>query len=545
MGNYLSCTLSAPAGKHLGAAKVIFPTGEVRQFCEPTKAAEIMLECPNFFLVNSSSLQMGRRFSALNADEDLEMASVYTLFPMKRVNSVVTAADLGALFLSAKRVSVGNGRISPECGEVMPVLSERAATASGVEAGVLKLDTSGIEEFSTPEFQHRLSMCRSKKPLLETIAEEPASPLSFSIIALPLSFDYQPTNLPVLGFSLVQAMAGIRLPPEDNDASQARATAAADLISDDDRSVAADSWSIKSDYGSTLDDDQRHADASDALAAAPYRAASDYSSDKEEPDAEPVTSMLGFQSYWDAAYADELVNFREHGHAGEVWFGADVMEMVASWTKRLCIDISRGQLQNHLDDTISQPVVQGEEDLSSWSVLDVGTGNGLLLQELSKQGFSDLTGTDYSEGAIDLARSIADRDGFTNIKFLVDDALETKLDKKFKLVMDKGTLDAIGLHPDGPIKRIMYWDSISRLVSPKGLLVITSCNSTKDELVQEVDNFNQRRVGASQENETRGGQEASRDSPPFRYLDHIRSYPTFMFGGTVGSRVATIAFLRN
>lgn len=43
------------------------------------------------------------------------------------------------------------------------------------------------------------------------------------------------------------------------------------------------------------------------------------SSDKEEPDAEGVTSMLGLQSYWDAAYADELANFREHGHTGEVW----------------------------------------------------------------------------------------------------------------------------------------------------------------------------------------------------------------------------------
>jgi hypothetical protein len=29
--------------------------------------------------------------------------------------------------------------------------------------------------------------------------------------------------------------------------------------------------------------------------------------------------MLGLQSYWDAAYADELANFHEHGHAGEVW----------------------------------------------------------------------------------------------------------------------------------------------------------------------------------------------------------------------------------
>jgi hypothetical protein len=33
--------------------------------------------------------------------------------------------------------------------------------------------------------------------------------------------------------------------------------------------------------------------------------------------------------------------------------------------------------------------------------------------------FSDLTGTDYSEGAIQLARSLSDRDGFPNINFLV------------------------------------------------------------------------------------------------------------------------------
>lgn len=27
--------------------------------------------------------------------------------------------------------------------------------------------------------------------------------------------------------------------------------------------------------------------------------------------------------------------------------------------------------------------------------------------------------------------------------------LETKLERKFKLITDKGTLDAVGLHPDG------------------------------------------------------------------------------------------------
>lgn len=44
-----------------------------------------------------------------------------------------------------------------------------------------------------------------------------------------------------------------------------------------------------------------------------------HSSDKEEPDADGGQSMLGLQSYWDAAYSDELTNFREHGHSGEVW----------------------------------------------------------------------------------------------------------------------------------------------------------------------------------------------------------------------------------
>ena len=53
------------------------------------------------------------------------------------------------------------------------------------------------------------------------------------------------------------------------------------------------------------------------------------------------------------------------------------METVASWTKSLCTDISQSHLVNH---------VQSDKNLSSWSVLDIGTGNGLLLQELAKQG---------------------------------------------------------------------------------------------------------------------------------------------------------------
>ncbi|KAL9255308.1 EEF1A lysine methyltransferase 2-like protein [Drosera capensis] len=348
-------------------------------------------------------------------------------------------------------------------------------------------------------------------------------------------------------------MAGIRLQPEDSDPPQARTpttttatTTTGDLISDDERSIAADSWSIKSDYGSTLDDDQRHADASDALAAVSFRAASDYSSDKEEEQGDGVSSKLGLQSYWDVAYSEEFVNFREHGLAGEVWFGADVMETVASWTKNVCTTVSRGNISDHAEnDSKPETVALEDTDLSTWSVLDIGTGNGLLLQELAKHGFSDLTGVDYIEDAISLARGLAERDGYTNIKFMVDDVLETKLERTFMLVMDKGTLDAIGLHPDGPLKRFMYWDSVSKLVAPGGVLVITSCNSTKDELVQEAENFNRRRNDVLDEPNIMANLQHERSTCSFQYIDHVRTYPTFMFGGVVGSRVATVAFLRN
>ncbi|KAL5726638.1 hypothetical protein ACHQM5_009665 [Ranunculus cassubicifolius] len=301
-------------------------------------------------------------------------------------------------------------------------------------------------------------------------------------------------------------MAGIRWPPEDSEIHHGRVpSSTGDFISDDDRSIAADSWSIKSDYGSTLDDEQRHVDASEALSSG-VRAASDYR------------------------------------------FGENVMDIVGTWTKNLCINISRGNME-HLDDDVTSESDSAEQtlsELSSWSVLDVGTGNGLLLQGLAKQGFSDLTGVDYSEGAIDLARNLAERDGFSTIKFLVDDVLDTKLERQFRLVIDKGTLDAIGLHPDGPMKRILYWDSVSRLVAPGGLLVITSCNHTKDELVQEVGNLKQRKFSPSPDLDTSHDlQEGDKDlAQPFDYLTHVRSYPTFMFGGSEGSRVATVAFLK-
>ena len=39
----------------------------------------------------------------------------------------------------------------------------------------------------------------------------------------------------------------------------------------------------------------------------------------DEEDGEDMTFLQGLQRYWDAIYAEELVSFREHGLAGEIW----------------------------------------------------------------------------------------------------------------------------------------------------------------------------------------------------------------------------------
>ncbi|XP_057960235.1 uncharacterized protein LOC131152393 [Malania oleifera] len=173
MGNYLSCTLSAQSGKHCRSPKVVFPGGEIRRLDGPAKAAELMLETPNFFLVNSQSLRVGQRFSALNADDDLEAANVYVMFPMNRLNSFVTTADKGALFRAsnsvAKRASSGMVRILPESESVPPPADEQQEN----EKPLPKLNLEDIEDqLSALELKHRVSIGRAKRPLLETIAEE-------------------------------------------------------------------------------------------------------------------------------------------------------------------------------------------------------------------------------------------------------------------------------------------------------------------------------------------------------------------------------------
>ncbi|KAK1416085.1 hypothetical protein QVD17_31873 [Tagetes erecta] len=161
MGNYIaSCTCGiSPATKTTKSTRVVFPTGEIHHFQDSINAAEIMLDCPNFFLVNSHSLTINKRFSPLSADDNLHPGNVYIMFPMRRVNSMVTPGDMVVFWLLAnngtKRIT---GRISPE-------------TESGGEAELPRLVADS--DVDVPEFGHRLMVSRSKKPGLDTITEEP------------------------------------------------------------------------------------------------------------------------------------------------------------------------------------------------------------------------------------------------------------------------------------------------------------------------------------------------------------------------------------
>ncbi|KAI8083663.1 S-adenosyl-L-methionine-dependent methyltransferase [Thamnidium elegans] len=194
----------------------------------------------------------------------------------------------------------------------------------------------------------------------------------------------------------------------------------------------------------------------------------------EFPEAQDFeASKLGTKSYWDTVYDRENDNFQEIGDIGEIWFGEDSVEKMVDW------------VAEHVSDPNTR-------------IIDLGCGNGHLLLELSNEGFKNLHGIDYSESAITLAKSVAKDRELEWIQYDAVDFLSNPdwFQEQYQIVLDKGTYDAISLHPDqvqakkegvdGP--REKYVESVHRMIDPNGLFLITSCNWTKEELIE---NFKQ------------------------------------------------------
>lgn len=123
------------------------------------------------------------------------------------------------------------------------------------------------------------------------------------------------------------------------------------------------------------------------------------------------------------------------------------------------------------------------------SILEVGSGNGILLLGLLEAGYDGIImhGVDYSEHAVNLAQAITKSHGgsgitFTQCDFLLDDPPSPNRSypesgtANWDLVLDKGTYDAIALAPkdtDGRSPAIHYPGRVARLLKPGGIFLIT------------------------------------------------------------------------
>ncbi|XP_074644450.1 EEF1A lysine methyltransferase 2-like [Tubulanus polymorphus] len=207
-------------------------------------------------------------------------------------------------------------------------------------------------------------------------------------------------------------------------------------------------------------------------------------------------SKLGTKEYWEDAYDKELVNYNDSGDIGEVWFGYDSMSRVIRW-------------------------IEESEDINTeMSVIDLGCGNGAMLVELAELGFSNLTGVDYSENAVKLAKSVAEKDNL-DISYEVMDILEClNEDMKYDVCIDKGTYDAISLNPDDAHGcRLRYIENVLKMLKDDGYFIITSCNWTLNELLSQFD----------------------------KDFQHIHTVPTpsFQYGGKQGNSFTSVVFKRD
>uniref|UniRef100_A0A0L8FUQ9 Protein-lysine N-methyltransferase OCBIM_22007327mg n=1 Tax=Octopus bimaculoides TaxID=37653 RepID=A0A0L8FUQ9_OCTBM len=187
---------------------------------------------------------------------------------------------------------------------------------------------------------------------------------------------------------------------------------------------------------------------------------------------------------WENAYRQEFTNFEDNGETGEVWFGQTCQQNIIEWIK-ICKEIK------HTD-----------------AIVDLGTGNGFFLITLAEQGFSCLTGLDYSENAITFAKAVAKNKNINHITF-----------EKYQVCHDKGTFDAISLMP-GEFEHFKnaYIAAVKQILVDSGIFIITSCNWTEKQLLEHF-------------------------KGDFHLKEVIPS-PSFQFGGLSGSKYTTLVLIK-
>jgi len=174
-------------------------------------------------------------------------------------------------------------------------------------------------------------------------------------------------------------------------------------------------------------------------------------------------SILGTQQYWQEYFQQEIKNYESYGDEGDIWFGKSLLSKTVSW------------------------IVLNLKDINE-PILEIGCGNGHLIIALAFKGYRNLTAVDYASSAIDLVQKLIQDKKSKEIKLQVADILNDSTfsnDQKFKLIIDKGTYDAICLNPDIDLDtvKLKYTEKINHLLDQNGFFLLASCNWTKDELL--------------------------------------------------------------
>ena len=172
-----------------------------------------------------------------------------------------------------------------------------------------------------------------------------------------------------------------------------------------------------------------------------------------------------------------------------------------------------------------------------------------------------MVGVDYSGGSVELCRRVAaskgllglgsEREGgggsmeFVECDILHSPPLPSWTEPGFDVVLDKGTFDAISLsaETDGRGRRVCegYRDRVEALVRKGGVLVVTSCNWTEEELVGWFEGGGNGDGGGG--GGWGGGGGEGGGGGGLEMCGRVE-YPVFRFGGGQGQSVQSAVFRR-
>ncbi|GLJ04745.1 hypothetical protein SUGI_0002500 [Cryptomeria japonica] len=149
-------------------AKVISPDGKVKEFIEPIRAEEILVQYPGHFICHSDCVDVGKFMAPLDAEAELELGEVYFVLPLRKLQFAVSMSDMAAMLFAANSAMKSKHgvlfKVLPEDTGAEKVAEERKSCRGAEKVEEEKLgDSGGSEGFGLSG--------NASKTKLETIRE--------------------------------------------------------------------------------------------------------------------------------------------------------------------------------------------------------------------------------------------------------------------------------------------------------------------------------------------------------------------------------------